>query len=441
VRAAWGDFFYVAGPVLDSHGKLAGVLLVGMSLPTIVRDIRSATLAQVSLYDPQGQLLASTLPPTKLNLSLTSDVASQVAARQANDTLVRNFAVASAGYSEIVGPWRARDNEPLGLIGSALTRNYFALPTSLTSLQAFILVASAFVVIIALGTVLTGRITRPLTEMVRVSTQVAQGNLEVKVNTSGNDEVAVLAHAFNYMVAGLQEGNIYRDLLGRTVSPEVREQLRQGFASGDLRLEGQNVTATVMMSDIRGFTTLSENEQPTTVLAWLNEYFGGLVPIISRHGGVVDKFEGDAILAFFGILPLPLSPKESAYQACLAAVAMLKRIDRLNDQRATNGLPPFVTGIGLNTGLVTAGGLGTADRLNYTVIGDAVNIAQRLESFTRDFGVSAIVLSVNTAAALEEHCAEFHLELLGTQSLRGKREEVTIYRLHGLADSLPVTEK
>src|SRR5258708_28079228 len=112
---------------------------------------------------------------------------------------------------------------------------------------------------------------------------------------------------------------------------------------------------------------------------------------------------------------------------------MLKRIDRLNDQRATNGLPPFVTGIGLNTGLVTAGGRGTADRLNYTVIGDAVNVAQRLESFTRDFGTSAIVLSVNTAAALEEHASEFRLELLGTQSLKGKREEVTVYRTHVLS--------
>jgi class 3 adenylate cyclase/ActR/RegA family two-component response regulator len=434
VRAAWGDYFYVAGPVLNSDGKLDGMLLVGISLPTLVRNIRSATLAQVSLYDPLGNLLASTLPPSEQNVAVPAGLAGQVVARQASDSLVRNFTIASAGYGEILGPWRARGNEPLGLIGSALTRNYFALPNTLTSVQAFILVASAFVIIIALGTVLANRITRPLTQMVRASNQVARGNLEVKVDTSGNDEVAVLAHAFNYMVTGLQEGFIYRDLLGRTVSPEVREQLRQAFASGNVRLEGQNAMATVLMSDIRGFTTLAEHEQPTTVLAWLNEYFGGLVPIISGHGGVVDKFEGDAILAFFGILPKPLSPKDSTHQACLAAVVMLKRVDRLNDQRAANGLPPFVTGIGLNTGLVTAGGLGTADRLNYTVIGDAVNIAQRLESFTREFGASAIVLSVNTAAALEEHAAEFRLELLGTQSLKGKREEVTVYRLHGLAD-------
>jgi adenylate cyclase len=147
------------------------------------------------------------------------------------------------------------------------------------------------------------------------------------IDTSGDDEVAVLAHAFNYMVTGLQEGFIYRDLLGRTVSPEVREQLRHAFASGNLRLEGQNVVATVLMSGIRGFTTLSEKEEPTTVLAWLNEYFGGLVPIIAQYGGVVRKFEGDTVLAFFGVLPRPLTPQESAYQACQAAVAMLERID------------------------------------------------------------------------------------------------------------------
>jgi len=432
IEAGWGRFFYVAGPVHTSDGQLVGVIAVGISLSTLTQQIRSATLAQVSLYSAQGQLLASTLPTATASLTLPQDLASQVLAQGADASLVRDFSLASANYSEIMGPWRARDGQPLGLMGAALPRNYLAQPTTLTGLQALALVTVAFVVIIALGAVLASRITRPLTQMVRAAAQVAQGNLEVKVQTSGSDEVAVLGHAFNYMVTGLQEGFIYRDILGRTVSPEVREQLRQAFASGNLRLEGQNVTATVLISDIRGFTTLSENEEPTTVLAWLNEYFGGLVPIISGHGGVVDKFEGDAILAFFGILPRPLPQKESAYQACLAAVAMLKRIDRLNDQRAANGLPPYVTGIGLNTGAVTAGGLGTADRLNYTVIGDAVNIAQRLESMTRQFGANAIVLSENTAAALEEHAAEFHLELLGTQALKGKREEVIVYRLHGL---------
>jgi class 3 adenylate cyclase/CheY-like chemotaxis protein len=436
VQVNGSSYFYVSGPVRSLNGDLAGVIAVGISLPSLAQQIRSATLAQVTLYDPHGVQTASTLPSGSASNSLPDSLVTQLGAREASASLVRDFSLASANYSEIVGPWRARDGQPLGLIGAALTRNYLSRPTSLTQLQALGLVTAAFLVILALGTTLANRITRPLTQMVRAAAQVARGNLEVKVETTGSDEVAVLGHAFNYMVAGLQEGFIYRDLLGRTVSPEVREQLRQAFASGHLRLDGQNVTATVLMSDIRGFTTLSENQEPTTVLAWLNEYFGGLVPVISSHGGVVDKFEGDAILAFFGILPRPLPPKESAYQACLAAVAMLKRIDGLNIQRSASGLPLYVTGIGLNTGPVTAGGLGTADRLNYTVIGDAVNIAQRLESSTRVFGVNAIVLSQNTVAALQEHAAEFQLELLGTQSLKGKREEVVVYRLHGLNNAL-----
>ena len=432
VHAPWGDYFYVAGPILDAQGRLAGALLVGVSLPTLVRDIRETTLAQVTVYDAQGRPLASTLPAADGSVPLSADQASQILARQSQASFVRDFTLASSAYSEIIGPWTARGGQDMGLLGSALTRNYFAQPSTLTRVQAFGLVGAAFIIIIALGAILARRITRPLTEMVRASSQVALGNLQVKVDTYGDDEVAVLAHAFNYMVTGLQEGFIYHDLLGRTVSPAVREQLRHAFASGNLRLEGQNVLATVLRSDIRAFTSLSETEEPTTVMAWLNEYFGEIAPIISARNGVVDKFEGDAVLAFFGILPHPLTPKESAYQACQAAVAMLQQIELLNQRRTNNGKPPFVTGIGVNTGLVTAGGLGAAERLNYTIIGDTVNTAQRLESITREFGTSGIVVSESTCAAMEERAAEFSLEPLGIQSFKGKRDEVLVYRLRGL---------
>ena len=155
---------------------------------------------------------------------------------------------------------------------------------------------------------------------------MAEGNLEVQVEAGGNDEVAVLAHSFNQMVSGLREGSLYRDLLGRTVSPEVREELRRSFASGEVRLEGQEAVATVLVSHLRGFTTLAETEDPTTVLIWLNEYYGELIPALTAHAGVISKLEGDTLLAFFGILPRRLSPQESAYQACQAALAILEAV-------------------------------------------------------------------------------------------------------------------
>ncbi len=429
IGAPWGHYFYVSGPVFHSDGRLAGAVLVGISLPTLVREIRADTLAQVTVYDLLGNVLESTLPAESPGQPLSAEQAATVLLRQADSSLVRDASAASATYTEIVGPWQVRGGDDLGLLGTALSHNYFSRPTPVTRFQAFGLAAAAFLIVIALGGFLARRITRPLSQMVNAAAAVAQGNLEVKVDTGGDDEVAVLAHAFNHMVSGLQEGSIYRDLLGRAVSPEVREQLRVGFASGHLRLEGQNVVATVLMTDIRGFTTLAEKQPPTTVLAWLNEYFGEVVPVITRHGGVVDKFDADAVLAFFGILPKPLPPADSAYQACQAAAAMLQRIEQLNQRRVAEGQPPMVTGIGVNTGLVTAGGLGASDRLNYTVIGDTVNTAQRLEGFTREFGVSGVVISEFTHAALGDRASDFDLEPLGAQVLRGRHEAVKIYRL------------
>jgi adenylate cyclase len=217
--------------------------------------------------------------------------------------------------------------------------------------------------------------------------------------------------------------------LGRTVSPEVREELREAFASGNLRLEGQAFTATVLMSDIRGFTTLSEKADPALVLRWLNEYFSELAPVIAAHGGVVDKFEGDALLAFFGVLPRPLPARESAFQACRAALEMLRVVEAINVKRAARGEPLFVTGIGINTGPVTAGGLGAADRLNYTIIGDTVNTTQRLEDFTRAFGESGVIISQATCEVLHGRRAMFQVDSLGGHILKGKSEPIDVYRL------------
>jgi adenylate cyclase len=428
-RAPWGDMFYVAGPVFNDSGQPGGAILVGKSASSLAREIRQDTLAHVTLYTLEGEALASTLFVDEAGRALTPEQTAQVLQGQDAASLILDRSAAGAPYSEILGPWEVRNGEDLGVMGTALAQTALSRPTQATQLQVFLVVAITFLFVVALGLYIADQITRPLSRIVRASQEVARGNFEVKVEARGDDETAVLAHSFNYMVSGLQEGFIYRDLLGRTVSPEVREELREVFASGNLRLEGQAAIATVLMSDIRGFTTLSEKAEPSAILNWLNEYFGELVPVITAQGGVVDKFEGDAILAFFGILPRPLPAEESAYQACRAAVEMLRVVQRLNRRRAARGEPPLVTGIGLNTGAVTAGGLGTADRLNYTIIGDAVNTTQRLEGFTREFGESGALISQSTYEALGERAAEFRLEPLGAHTFKGKSEAVAIYRL------------
>lgn len=424
-----GPYFYVAGPVLAPGGELVGVVLVGEPLEALARHIRTETLAHVSFYADDGRRLASTLSGDAEQSNLPAAEAAEVLRRQAGESYIRLLAHTSADYSEVLGPWLARNGERLGLVGTALAQNFNTQPTLVTQLQSFGFVLAGILMVAVIGWILADHITRPLGKMVRAAREVAQGNFQIRLQDYGNDEVAVLVQAFNRMVTGLQEGSIYRDLLGRTVSPEVREQLRGSFASGDLHLEGQTVIATVLMTDIRGFTTLSEKAEPQVVLKWLNEYFGELAPIIAAHGGVIDKFEGDAMLAFFGVLPRPMPPRESAFQACQAALEMLKAIEHINARRAERGEPLFITGIGLNTGKVTAGGLGASDRLNYTIIGDVVNTTQRIESFTRQFSTSAVVISETTYNALRARQAMFQMESLGAHMFKGKSEPVTVYHL------------
>ncbi|MCL4298560.1 MAG: HAMP domain-containing protein [Anaerolineae bacterium] len=441
VRVAGQAYLYVAGPIVNEQGDLAGVLLVGKSLPTLVQQIKQETLGHVTLYNFKGQLIASTLPSFNEDTpDLEEAQVKAVLVEPNNASGLRRLAAGSINYTEMIGPWQVRAGQKVGLMGIALAQTSLVHASQFTRLQIFILVTLTFLLTIGVGVYLANRITHPLLRMVQASTEVAQGNLDVQVESAGNDEVAVLSHAFNQMISGLREGSLYRDILGRTVSPEIREELRQAFAAGTLQLKGQGTVATVLISDIRDFTVLSEKEDPTTVLNWLNEYFSELVPIITAHGGVVNGFQGDALLAFFGILPRPLPPQESADQACRAALDMLKAIQRLNARRIGRGEPPLITGIGINTGLVTAGGLGSTDRLHYTIIGDTVNTTQRIEDLTRQLGESGAIVSQQTKLALRKKNSQHHLEPLGAKILKGKSDPLLVYRLYPAGEAVAMTE-
>jgi adenylate cyclase len=440
-RAPWGDYLYVAGPVVDNNGNQVGIILIGKSLPTLARQMRTDTLAHITIYDLNGEPIVSTLLAQEGDyLALAADEAGEVLARQDDEALVRPISVSSINYSEILGPWEVneyvrnaddeRTQNDQGLVGVALPESFLVNPSQITQLQIFVLTMVAILLVVSLGVFLANRLTRPLLDVVRASEKVAEGDLDVQVASSGQDEVAILAYSFNQMVSGLKEGFLYRDLLGRTVSPEVRDELRHGFASGDVRLEGQEAIATVLTSNIRGFTTLSENEEPAVVLNWLNEYFDTLVPIIVAHDGVISTFEGDAILVFFGILPRPLSSQDSAYQACQAALEMLDAVEQLNQKRVERDEPSFGVGIGINTGPVTAGALGSSDRLHYTIIGDTVNTTFRLETLTQQLGQqSSAIVSQHTLFSLRDQRHDFDLEPLGAHTLRGKVEQLLVYHL------------
>jgi adenylate cyclase len=204
------------------------------------------------------------------------------------------------------------------------------------------------------------------------------------------DELEDLANGFNHMVDGLKERDKLRTTFGKYMTEAVVEHL----LAGKVALGGESLTVTILFSDIRSFTSISEKMDAQALVGLLNEYFTEMVSIVMQHDGVVDKYIGDAIMAVFGA---PVSRADDAKNAVRAAVRMRHALAHLNERLAVRGLAPLATGIGLHTGEVVAGNIGSERRMEYTVIGDAVNLASRLESATKELGVSVVISEVTYA--------------------------------------------
>jgi putative nucleotidyltransferase with HDIG domain len=211
VRADWGDYFYVSGPVYDQNGEFAGVILVGKTLTSLLEEMRRKTLAQITVYDTEGKVIATTFidEPT-----LLPSQANTVIARQDDGALkrelkdLRDINVANLDYAEILGPWEVRYDTDLGILGAALVKNFYVSPSLPTRVQIFLLVALALLLVILMGVNLARFITRPLLGLVQASTEVAQGNLAIQVDADSNDEVAVLTESFNHMVKNLKKSKM-----------------------------------------------------------------------------------------------------------------------------------------------------------------------------------------------------------------------------------------
>lgn len=208
-RASWGDYFYVSGPVYDTAGIFAGVILVGEWMPNLVSRMRLDIGAQVTIYDLEGKLIASTYTPPEL----TASNAASILERQDNESLrrdkenQRNLTYKSIDYGEILGPWKLRTDQDLGLIGTAIPKNLLVQTSNLTRIQIAIFVSLALLLVIGLGGSIARLITHPLLELVKASREAAGGNLSVTVYPQTNDEVAVLTENFNRMISSIQQSH------------------------------------------------------------------------------------------------------------------------------------------------------------------------------------------------------------------------------------------
>lgn len=239
--------------------------------------------------------------------------------------------------------------------------------------------------------------------------------------------LAGLAGLFNVLGVVLligREREKMRTRLGKYVNSEVAETV----VDGEIRLEGRTCDVTVVFTDLRGFTRLSEHLPPIEIVRLLNDYFQEMVGIIDRHGGWVDKFMGDGLLAVFGE---KRGQPDHAVRGAACALELRECIARFNVERLQRGLAALKLGVALNSGQVVAGTVGSRDRLDFTVIGDTVNVAARLEGLNTKLGTDLLV----TEATHDRARDGFVYEDLGELTVRGHEAPVRAYRLVGRASS------
>lgn len=258
----------------------------------------------------------------------------------------------------------------------------------------------------------------PLKAMESAMNQVAKGDLNVRIQVVSNDEIGAVGEGFNRMIRSLQKSEGIKDSFGKYVSQEIRDEI----LSGKIPLDGEMKRATLLFSDLRGFTPFVESTHPKEVVKLMNLYFGEMTEAVKQKRGLVLQYVGDEIEAVFGA---PIAYDDHPDLAVQAALEMRHRLAALNERLISHGSAPFQHGIGIHTGAVLAGNIGSKDRISYALVGDTVNLASRISHITKEFDCD-ILLSQTTRDLLTK---AFQMELLPSAKVKGKSHEIRVYKL------------
>ena len=259
---------------------------------------------------------------------------------------------------------------------------------------------------------------RPVSELVGMVRKVQGGDLTARTQIEGQDEMGQLGNALNEMARGLQERDRVKEVFGRYVATQVSDKVLKG----EVNLGGEMRRCTILFSDIRNFTEMSEKMTPAQVVAFLNDYFSEMVDAVMEQGGVLDKFIGDGMMAVFGSMEeMPDHPR----RAVLTALRMKALVAKINGDRSMQGKPPIGIGIGIHTDEVIVGNIGSRKRLEYTVVGDGVNTTSRVESLNKEFGTT-ILITETTYEAVKN---QFECRHMPDAKIRGKAKSLAFYEV------------
>ena len=299
-----------------------------------------------------------------------------------------------------------------------------AITAALASARNQALVITLVMVLAGLGGAvgLAALLSRPIFRLVQATGAIAAGNFNITLPVASRDELGMLTDSFNRMARSLREKEMIKRAFTRYVAREVVEEILKN--PENMALTGERREVTVLFCDVRGFTPLSERLSPEEVVLLLNDFYNLMIETTFKHDGTLDKFLGDAVMAVFGA---PLAHPDHSARAIRTAVAMREGIVGLNERRARDGKEPIAVGIGVSAGEAVAGTVGTEDRMEYTVIGDSVNLAARLESNAKP---GQILISHRTYERVRDLV---DARPLGRIRVKGKEEEVEVYEVLRLA--------
>ena len=290
----------------------------------------------------------------------------------------------------------------------------------LEKLNSMLIYCSALPLFYVMAVVL-GSLQKPVNGLIDKMRRLAAGDFNVKTRIYFTDEIAQIKSNFNVMVDQLKEREQLKDTFGKYVSVEVAKQL---LGSGKIDLGGNEIEATVLFCDIRNFTPMSERMTPKEVVDFLNSYFSYVTGPIMDNNGIINKFMGDAVLAIY---TPGLGSEDHVCDALRSAISMRKALESFNSSGKAPGNVRF--GIGIQTGKLVAGNIGTLARLEYTVIGDTVNVASRLETTTKEVGTD-ILLSKEVYDRVNDLFKDtVTFEEVGPVSLKGKTGQMVLYQI------------
>lgn len=407
--------------IIGNDGKVQVALLVFFSMDVFVQGLEAYSEYLSYIVNERGELVGHPDPNLLLNrISFAKDEM----VRKALTSPVNNLQTSYFDEDKIerIGSFSKIPMGNLTVVTSINKKNALKAVNRLAWRNSLITLAALFFSMMVIY-LFARSVTVPVKKLVAASEKISQGEYQLDLKPKSKDEIGVLTNSFVSMAGGLQEREKMKEAFGKFVN----EQIADMAMKGEIKLGGERKDVAVFFSDIRSFTAISESMEPEQVVEFLNEYMTAMVDCVNATHGIVDKYIGDAIMAIWGT---PISHGNNTENAVNGALMMRDALLKFNEGRGGPGKPIIKIGCGINSGPVLAGQIGSSSRMEYTVIGDTVNLASRVETLNKPFGTDILISSDSYELVKDIFAVEEMKKIM----VKGKSEPQQIYAVLGRKD-------